>query len=245
MTLNITVGLLSDIDEEDEEMVHEELHFLEEVNQALRERGLPEHHEPAEPPAGFQGWNASLDSADLEELLGLAVTLCNSDPETATQRFPHLVGTQCSYYLPIDVPEPLVFEIDEEDDEGENYDMEFESEADDDDEQDDESALAEDDEQDVLFGDEEEDEDYLIGVGSSLKLKHELEEIARAIDLPVDSFPVDYSGEGGSEQWQGILSELREKKARCAEVENATRALVNLMHACQLSEQYKLAVCLG
>ena len=227
MTLNITVGLLSDIDEEDEEVVHEEMHFLEEVNNALRERGLPEHHEPVEPPEGYEGWNATISSSDLEELLGLAVTVCNSNAEEASERFPHLVGTQCSYFLPVDLPEPLLFEI-EEDEEEEPYDEEFN---------------AEDEEE----GDEEldEDEDYLIGVGSAVQLKNELETIAKVMDVPLDAFPVDFSGEAGADEWDGVFEELRRKGAKSAEVENAIRALVNLYHACQISLQYKMAVCLG
>ena len=225
MSLNITVGLLADIEDEDEEVVEEELHFLEEVNTALRDRGLPEHHEPTEPPEDYQYWTVDVSNGDLEELLGLAVTVADGDAEQAAERFPHLVGTQCSYYLPLEIPEPLLFEIESEEEE-EEYELEAQT----------------DDEEE---GDDEDEEEFLIGVGSSLHLKDELAEVAKALNIPLDRFPIDYSGEGGSEEWTRVFEEMRKGNERCMECEDGVRALINLYHACVLSLRHKMVVCVG
>lgn len=224
MSLNITVGLLTDMEEDDAEIVQEEFHFLKEVNEALRERGLPEHVEPATLPEGFKSWNASVGSESLEDLLNLAISVAETQGREPAELFPHLVGAQCNYYLPIDLPEPLLFELEDEEAD-EDYDEEF--------------GMEDEEESD------EEDEEFLIGVGSSLLLKKELEAVAEATDLPLDRFPIDYSGEGGVYAWDSVFAELQEQNAKCVEYENASRALINLYHACLLSVENNMAVCLG
>jgi len=236
MSLNISVGLLAGVDEEDEDVVQEELDFLQEVNEALREKGLAEHNEPLEIPEGFDYWNATVSNGALQELIDVAAKLAETEGHDAVEKFPHLVGAQCSYYLPVEMPEPLLFELEEldEDDEGEDYEEEY-------DDEDNEEDMDDGDEE----GGEEDDEEVLIAVGSSIRLMQELEQVAASIDLPVTRFPIDYSGEGGDENWDKIFSDLQSQNSRCGECEDAARALVNLYQAFQISQQYKMAMCIG
>ncbi len=189
MGVVLYVSPLVDPDREDEDR-----RKLRLVNERLRELGLPGYQDPVGDDANKPYWNAMFSNDSEGSLLELVAKIQDSGVLT----FRHFLDPsqhKISGYIPIDFPDPIVVNFAEQKSrKGLGFLRSF-------------------------FGkdDTKEHEEDLWLVGSCQGLLREVEQLAELLEIPLERFPIDYSGDGEDEgdTWNAVIGELREENAKC------------------------------